>query len=166
MMNSKSKIVIKYAEQLIEMNTTFAKMIENPMSDEYALLQKLKMENPGFKVCNRKIKSNPNKDTYKGLTYGYMRSYIETHASKETRKQEVDEFDELVLISKCHGKSLRYPTIKKWFLDKYPAVAKFGVDAAEQEENEEAATESQNVVPFSSAKTAEENAPVELDEVS
>ena len=79
MMNPKSAIKVKYAEQLIEMNTTFAKMIENPMSDEYALLQKLKMENPGFKVCNRKIKSNPNKDTYKGLTYAYMRSYIITH---------------------------------------------------------------------------------------
>ena len=41
MMNPKSAVKVKHAEQLIEMNTTFAKMIENPLSDEYALLQKL-----------------------------------------------------------------------------------------------------------------------------
>lgn len=46
MFNPKSIVKVKHAEQLIEMNTTFAKMIENPRSDEYALLQKLKMENP------------------------------------------------------------------------------------------------------------------------
>ena len=164
MMNPKSAVKVKHAEQLIEMNTTFAKMIENPMSDEYAFLQKLKMENPGFKVCNRKIKSNPNKDTYKGLTYAYMRSYIITHETEATRVNVLHDFDELILISQCHGKRLRYPTIKKWFLAKYPEVAKFGVDTAEQEENKEDTSKSQNVVPFSSAKTAEENTPVELDE--
>ena len=165
MMNPKSAIKVKYAEQLIEMNTTFAKMIENPMSDEYALLQKLKMENPGFKVCNRKIKSNPNKDTYKGLTYAYMRSYIITHETEATRVNVLHDFDELILISQCHGKRLRYPTIKKWFLAKYPEVAKFGVDTAEQEENKEDASKSQDLLHFNPAKTAEESTPAELDEV-
>ena len=72
-MNAKSKLLVKYAEGVIEMNTTFAKMVQNPLSDEYALLQKIKMENEGFMVCRRQIKSNPQKDTYKGLTYEYMR---------------------------------------------------------------------------------------------
>ena len=49
----------------------------------------------------RKIKSNPNKETYAGLTYEYMRNYIITHSSDEIREKEVAEFDELILISKC-----------------------------------------------------------------
>ena len=72
MMNAKSKMKVFYAEGIIEMNTTFAKMTQNPLSDEYALLQKTRMENPTFTVRRRQIKTNPKKDTYKGLTYDYM----------------------------------------------------------------------------------------------
>ena len=91
MMNPKSAVKVKHAEQLIEMNTTFAKMIENPLSDEYALLQKLKMENHEFKVSRRKIKSNPNKDSYKGLTYEWMRNHIATHEPEATREAMLHE---------------------------------------------------------------------------
>lgn len=127
MMNAKSKIMIKYAEQIIEVNTTFAKMMQNPMSDEYAQLQKIKQENPGFAVRQRKIKSNPNKDTYKGLTYDWMRNHIATHEAEDVVEKKLKEFEEMVYISKCHRTSLRYPTIKKWFLNEYPDVAKFGL---------------------------------------
>ena len=142
------------------MNTTFAKMMQNPLSDEYALLQKVKMENPGFSVCRRQIKSNPNKDSYKGLTYEWMRNHIATHEPKDIVEQKLAEFDEKIYISECHSKRLRYPTIKKWFLAQYPDVAKFGTEDVNQEESK-----SQNVVPFSAAKAAEEHTPVELDEV-
>ena len=154
-MNPKSKLSIKYADNVIEMNTTFAKMMQNPLSDEYALLQKVKMENPGFRVQTRKINTNPKKDTYKGLTYEYMRKYIKLHETKEEAEKVIAYLDDQILISKCHGQRLRYPTIKKWFLAKYPEVAKFGTEAVDQEENEEEETKSQNVVPFSAAKKAE-----------
>jgi hypothetical protein len=55
MMNAKSKMKVFYAEGIIEMNTTFAKMTQNPLSDEYALLQKTRMENPTFTVRRRQI---------------------------------------------------------------------------------------------------------------
>lgn len=151
-MNTKSRLSVKYAKSVIEVNTIFAKMMENPMSDEYALLQKIKMENPGFTVRHRQIKTNPKKDTYKGLTYEYMRDYIITHTSPEEEMAAVAEFDEMILVSKCHGKSLRYPTIKKWFLKKYPEVAKFGAIEAEDKSQKEEQTEEpnggQNVIPM------------------
>ena len=119
-MNAKSKLTVMYAEGIIEMNTTFAKMMQNPLSDEYALLQKVKAENEGFAVRTRQIKSNPKKDTYKGLTYEWMRNHIATHEAEEVVEEKLNAFDEMVYISKCHGQSLRYPTIKKWFLvDRY-----------------------------------------------
>ena len=151
-MNTKSRLSVKYAKSVIEVNTTFAKMMQNPLSDEYALLQKIKMENPGFTVCRRQIKSNPKKDTYKGLTYEYMKMYIKAHETKEEAKKVIDYLEDQILISKCHGQRLRYPTIKKWFLAKYPEVAKFGVveNNDDQDQNEEQAEESknQNVIPM------------------
>lgn len=158
-MNAKSRLFVKHADRAIVMNTTFAKMSEDTRSDEYALLQKVKMENPGFSVCRRQIKSNPKKDTYKGLTYEYMRDYIITHTSPEEELAAVAEFDEMILVSKCHGKSLRYPTIKKWFLAKYPEVAKFGTIENEDKSQKDEQTEeakSQNVIPMNPVTQAPE----------
>ena len=145
-MNAKSKLMVKYADGVIEMNTTFAKEMRNPLSEEYALLQRTRQDFPTFAVRTRQIKSNPHKDTYKGLTYAYMRSYISTHEPKETLEEVLREFDEMILISQCHGRQLRYPTIKKWFLAKYPEVAQFGVEPEVVEDAVE--TQEQKVIPY------------------
>lgn len=152
-MNPKSRLSVKYAEGVIEVNTIFAKMMENPLSDEYALLQKIKMENPGFTVSRRQIKSNPKKDTYKGLTYEYMKKYIKLHETKEEAEKVIAYLEDQILISKCHSQRLRYPTIKKWFLAKYPEVAKFGIVEDEDQNNDQTEaqtteTENQNVIPM------------------
>jgi hypothetical protein len=150
MMNPKSKLVVKYAENTIEMNTTFAKMMQNPLSDEYALLQRTRQDFPAFSVRKRQIKSNPKKDTYKGLTYEWMRHHIETREPEVTREVMLHEFDEMIYISECHSQRLRYPTIKKWFLTKYPDVAKFGtIEIPAEAQAEE--TKSQNVIPMPAA---------------
>ena len=165
-MNAKSKLLVKYAEGVIEMNTTFAKEMRNPLSDEYALLQKTKMENPGFTVSRRQIKSNPKKDTYKGLTYEYMKKYIKLHETKEEAEKVIAYLEDQILISKCHSQRLRYPTIKKWFLAKYPEVAKFGIVEDEDQNNDQTEaqtteTENQNVIPMNKVSQ-----PEELDKVS
>lgn len=150
MMNAKSKMKVFYAEGIIEMNTTFAKMTQNPLSDEYALLQKTRMENPTFTVRRRQIKANPKKDTYKGLTYEWMRNHIATHETDADQK--LKEFDELVYTSKCHRASLRYPTIKKWFLNEYPDVAKFCL--TDEAENA-VVRDSKSVIKMPTAESAE-----------
>ena len=143
-MNSKSKMKVFYAEGIIEMNTTFAKMMQNPLSDEYALLQKTRVENPTFTVRRRQIKSNPHKDTYKGLTYEYMEHYISTHEPEDKVDEVLAHFEELKLISQCHGQRLRYPTIKKWFLNRYPDVAQFGMEPVVADEK----PATQGAIPF------------------
>ena len=129
MMNAKSRMRVFYAEGIIELNTTFAKMMQNPLSDEYALLQKTRMENPTFTVRRRQIKKNPNKECYKGLTYEYMENYITTHEEGENRVLVLKEFAEMRLIAECHSKAHRYPVIKQWFLNKYSEIANFGMAA-------------------------------------
>lgn len=160
MMNAKSKIKVIYAKGIIEMNTTFAKMVQNPLSEEYALLQKIRMENPTFVVRRRQIKTNPKKDTYKGLTYDYMEYYISTHEPVDKVGEVLARFEELKLISQCHGKRLRYPTIKKWFLNRYPDVAQFGMEPVADEEK----PATQGAIPFNPGTA--ETAPDDLAEIA
>ena len=99
---------------------------------------------------------NPQKDTYKGLTYEWMRNHIATHEPEEVVEEKLNAFDEMVYISKCHRGSLRYPTIKKWFLKEYPDVAKFGTVEVPEEAQEEA--KSQNVIPMPEVQAADDAA--------
>ena len=109
--------------------------MQNPLSDEYALLQKTRMDFPTFAVRTRQIKSNPKKDTYKGLTYEYMKMYIKKHEDEENVEEVLKYLEDQILISKCHSMGYRYPTIKAWFLAKYPEIAAFGMPAKDEEES-------------------------------
>ncbi len=128
----RNTLKIDYTTGTITMDRTFAKLAKNTFSPEYLHLQQVKKDNPTFRVVQKTIKKNSNKETYKGLTYDYMINYIITHEPVETRKTVLDEFAELKLISECHSKSKRYAVIKNWFLDKYPAIKEFGMPKEDQ----------------------------------
>lgn len=122
----KNTLKIDFEAGKIIMDRTFAQKCANTRSEEYAQLQSVRRDYPTFAVVTRTIKKNPSKETYAGLTYQYMEDYIITHEDKETVDAVLNEFAEMRLIAACHSKAFRYPTIKKWFLQKYPEIAKFG----------------------------------------
>ena len=122
----KNTLKINHAERTITMDRTFSKNAENTMSAEYAHLQSVRRDYPNYAVIRRQIKKNPNKECYKGLTYEYMENYIITHEEGEKQIRVLGELAEMRLISECHSKAFRYPTIKKWFLNAYPEIADFG----------------------------------------
>lgn len=123
-------IRIDHENQRIVMTNTFFKRVCNPLTEEYAILQGVRKDYPTYSVERHTIAKASNKESYSGLTYGYMEDYILTHESAETVDKVLAEFDEMKLISKCHSQAYRYPTIKRWFLNKYPEVRKFGMIAA------------------------------------
>ena len=123
----KNVIRVDFAKKRIVMDRAFAKNCANPASDEYTQLQRVRQDYPTFTVSTRTCKSNPEKESYKGLTYEYMEHYILTHESKDTVLEVLDEYNELRLIAECHSKSRRYPVIKRWFLAKYPEIVGFGL---------------------------------------
>ena len=123
----KSPIAIDFENSTITVNAAYAKEASNPFSKEYEQIQRVRADYPTFSVITRSIKKNSAKESYKGLTYDYMRAYIMSHEEGENRTEAVMEFDELLLISQCHSKGRRYPAIKNWFLEKYPAVKTFGM---------------------------------------
>lgn len=90
------------------MDKTFAKFALDTRTDEYKHLQEVRKDYPNYTVVRREINRNTNKKTYHGLTYKYMEDYIKSHGTKEESKANLDEFNEKVLISKCHGKAFRY----------------------------------------------------------
>lgn len=89
-------------------------------SEEYNILQRAKADYPQFNLVLRHIKSNPEKQIYKHLTYEYMREYISRHPHAEERKKE---FDEMTLRSRCHVE--KYAKVKAWFLAAYPDISDF-----------------------------------------
>ena len=138
-MNAKSKLLVKYAEGVIEMNTTFAKEMRNPLSEEYALLQRTRLDFPTFAVRTRKINTNPKKDTYKGLTYEWMRNHIATHEPKNIVEQKLAEFNDLIALDKKnkvegaeHLEAAGYLDVKKWFLAKFPEIKQYKEQHAEK----------------------------------
>ena len=122
-----NSIRIDHVTKRIIMGSQFYKNSLDPRNEEYTILQDVRRDYPNYAPIQRKIKKNPAKKTYSGLTYAYMEDYILTHESPETVEAVFTEFNEMVLISQCHSQAFRYPTIKKWFLNKYPEILKFGL---------------------------------------
>ena len=125
----KNSLKVNFLTGEIVMDRTFARLCANTNSIEYTHLQEVRRDYPEYKVVTRTIKRNPNKETYKGLTYEYMQDYILRHESEDTALEVIKEFNELRTISRCHKRGMRYPTIKRWFLNKYPEIAEFGIAA-------------------------------------
>lgn len=140
----KNWVKVDFENGLIIMDRTFAMKCRIVGSEEYNTLQRVRADYPLFRVERRQIKKNPNKETWAGLTYGYMESYIRIHEDGEALDAVMAEYNELKLISKCHTKSRRYAPIKSWFLAKYPEIAQFGLpkdEANEESENKDTKSE-------------------------
>jgi len=112
---------IDHENTLLTMDKEFARRASIVGSEEYNLLQSARRDYPTYSVVLRKIKKNKNKESYRGLTYEYMENYILSHDNAD---EIYAEYLELRLLAQCH--SIRYPHIKKWFLNTYKEVADFG----------------------------------------
>ena len=90
-------------------------------SQEYNMLQAARQDYPTYQVVRKTIKRNPQKEAFDGLTYEYMERYMERYnAPVETRQK----YQEMRFMANCH--SIRYPIIKKWFLETFPEVKDWG----------------------------------------
>ena len=67
-MNPKSRVRVFHQSREIEMNKVFAKMVQNPFSEEYDFLQKIRGDYPAYTVTVREIKKNTTQEHYAGLT--------------------------------------------------------------------------------------------------
>ena len=143
---------VDHENKTLVMDKTFEKNSSIFGSRESQMLEEARRAYPTYTVARRQIKKNTHQEHYNGLTYEYMRWYIKTHEEGEALTTIIKEFEELLLISKCHSKGKRYPTIKKWFLELYPEVKTFGMSEEQLEAFQKAQEEKANaerVIPFS-----------------
>ena len=117
----KKSIIIDHGKKTLWLCRGFNIRAKNPETDEYEKLCQVRNVFPEYKVRVRTIKKKVNKESYKGLTYGYMEAYIDKNGSLDI----MQEYKELRLLAECH--SVRYPVIKAWFLEKFPEVKLYGV---------------------------------------
>ena len=118
---------INFHSQVIEMTAKFAKAAAKFGSDEYKQLQEARKDYPNYKVVTVARKAPAKKESYKGLTYSYMESYIMAHDDEE--KSIMAEYQMLRGLSQEAQEALAEPCsyieMKDWFLKKFPAIAEF-----------------------------------------
>ena len=114
----------KNAIELTKKESTAAAKFGTP---EYRALQEARKDYPGFKVVTITRKSTAKKESYKGLTYGYMETYIQKHDDEEN--SIMAEYMMLRGLSgeaeEALAESFTYQEMKEWFLKKFPAIAEF-----------------------------------------
>ena len=137
----RTPIVFDLKRKKIIVASGYARLAQNPENPEYGAIQKIHNDYPNFEIVVREIKKNTKKETYAGLTYEYMFNYISTHGNEEDAK----ELEEMILISECHRQGHRYPTIKNWFLEKYPDVKTFWIENKKAQEPEANTTINPNI---------------------
>ena len=154
-------IRVDYPGRKIVLSSAFEKKAFIPGTDEYDALQAVRAAHPGFTLAARQFKKNAKQEHYRGLTYDFMREYISRHETDS--KPVLAELDEMIGISKGHSLGKRYPTIKAWFLERYPAYAKFGMtddELAKWEERKAAAASNSEAEKKEQAAPAPESANV------
>ena len=130
----KGTIRVDHINKNIMISKTFAKASMIIDSEEYKTLLSVKSAYAEYSIIQREIRKNPQKESYRGLTYAYMEHYILTH-DKSGEMMKI--YEELRLRTLCH--SIRYAHIKKWFLEVYPEIDDFSTKAVRTNENRLAA---------------------------
>ena len=123
---------INEKKNTIEITKTFAQKAARVGSPEYFELLEVRRNFPNFKVV---VKQTKSKDSFKGLTYDYMKKYILAHDDEEGSNMAV--FNELrgTIVEgddELQADSMSYGEIKLWFLDTYPEIKNFHESRAER----------------------------------
>ena len=118
-------MTINSKKMTIEVTKAFAKKASKFNTKEYKDLQSVRRDYPNFEVVIRT--SKVNKNSYKGLTFEYMETYIKAH--DDENNSIMKDFLDLRGLSdeaiEAMADSASYGEIKAWFFEQYPQIRKF-----------------------------------------
>ena len=118
-------MTINSKKMTIEVTKAFAKKASKFNTKEYKELQSVRRDYPDFEVVVRTSKTNKN--SYKGLTFEYMETYIKAH--DDENNSIMKDFLDLRGLSdeaiEAMADSASYGEIKAWFFEQYPQIKKF-----------------------------------------
>ena len=94
----------------------FLKEAETIGSDAYVKLVKLRNDHPGLKVKAREIAKNEDRVSYDGLTYQYMREFIDAWEG-DNAAAALGKLEKTIELSKSYRAPYLY--VRNWFLKMY-----------------------------------------------
>ena len=117
-MNKNSNYFIDQLNSTIILTKRFYKAASILNSPEYKELMQARRDNPTFSIVLREIKRKENKNSYRNLTYGNMRTFIENYEmDDDVRADRLKEFEKVMALSKVQSGPYAY--VKAWFLKMY-----------------------------------------------
>lgn len=115
------KMTIKLIDEKTAVVTkSFMKNAKIFGTDEYKLWKEFKKDCPEAVMTTKTIKKNPNKKTYKNMTYANMRIYIKHQSESETM---LKEFEKQIEISSIYKNP--YHHVLAWFIDKFQNIDEY-----------------------------------------
>lgn len=121
-----TNVRVHESKKTLEITKTFAKAASRYGSEAYMELRSARNDFPDFKVVVRSTAAK-KKDCFKGLTYAYMKEYIEAHddENKTAMKKFLDLRGQSDEAKEALAKSSSYKEIKTWFLSQYEEINQF-----------------------------------------
>lgn len=118
-MNAVKGLNVNHIAGTIEVTKKFLKVAGNPFSPECELLVTTRAKFPAYKLEEKEIEKNENKNSYNGLKIEKMLGFITAMRSPE----EVEAFERYIEIYTDEETRKiikgKYATIKKLFLNRY-----------------------------------------------
>ena len=99
---------------------------------EYKLWREYLKEFPNATMTTKTIKKNPNKETYRNMTYKNMKLFIEAQENSEVLKKE---FERQQQMSKVQTNP--YKAVLAWFCKEFEGYDNYKEFFKDKEENEE-----------------------------
>ena len=107
-----SNIRINFNTHTIEITKSFEKAASRFGSDSYKELNAVRKEFPGFEVVTKTVAKKARKvNTFKGMDYNFMESYIAKHDNEA--EDILNKFLDL-------KKKETFFEVKQWFIKTYP----------------------------------------------
>lgn len=105
---------IDFINNTMTITKTFERAANNPYSEEYKLVQKIRADFPTMQLVRKASPAAKRPNPYKGLTYAAMERYI----LREGSPKLMSEF-EMVRASSMFENN-HYLLVRKWFVQRFP----------------------------------------------
>ena len=124
------KFVFDVISQTLTITAKFAKMMNDPQSDEYKLVQQFRKDFPNLTIAKKTHKSATHYTTksgekfncnqFKNLTYDRMEKFINALPKSESYLREYTFVKDFASAIQTNG----YTLVRKWFVAQFPEFRK------------------------------------------
>ena len=124
------KFAFDVISQTLTITAQFAKMMNDPESDEYKLVMRLRQDFPNLTItkkthksathCTTKSGEKFNCNQFKNLTYDRMEKFISALPKSESYLREYSFVKDFASAIQTNG----YTLVRKWFVAQFPEFRK------------------------------------------